>query len=279
MQPYIIFCLTFLDLIPQISAHGRLIEPPSRSSMWRVGYLTAKNYNDNQLFCGGREVQWNTNGGKCGICGDPWDGPRENEVGGKYAQGIIVRKYERGSIINVTVQITANHKGYFEFRLCAKDNPNQEATQKCLDDNILQVVESGTTKFNIKDERWNVDFSLHVHLPSDVTCISCVLQWKYNTGNSWGTDPDGKSCIGCGPQEQFYGCSDIAIGHAEVKIGVPYVTVNPNDGNNKDNKIDNGNDKTEGCNCPCNKLSNFGTRLFISKSIFLTFFHVFYLRL
>ena len=27
------------------------------------------------------------------------------------------------------------------------------------------------------------------------------------------------SLIGCGPQEQFYGCSDIAIGHSEVKLG------------------------------------------------------------
>ena len=30
-------------------------------------------------------------------------------------------------------------------------------------------------------------------------------------GNSWGTDPDGRQCVGCGPQEQFYGCSDISI--------------------------------------------------------------------
>ena len=33
-------------------------------------------------------------------------------------------------------------------------------------------------------------------------------------GNSWNTDPvTHKSCVGCGPQEQFYGCSDVAIGH------------------------------------------------------------------
>jgi len=35
---------------------------------------------------------------------------------------------------------------------------------------------------------------------------------SYFTGNNWATDPDtGESCVGCGPQEQFYGCSDIAI--------------------------------------------------------------------
>ena len=35
-------------------------------------------------------VQWNENGGRCGICGDPWqDFPREHEAPlGKFATGI-----------------------------------------------------------------------------------------------------------------------------------------------------------------------------------------------
>jgi hypothetical protein len=52
---------------------------------------------------------------------------------------------------------------------------------------------------------------VNVTLPVDVTCQHCVFQWKYITGNSWGTY-NGKSCIGCGREnEEFYGCSDIAI--------------------------------------------------------------------
>ena len=39
--------------------HGRLMEPPSRSSMWRLGYDTPVNYADNQLFCGGYSVSKN----------------------------------------------------------------------------------------------------------------------------------------------------------------------------------------------------------------------------
>ena len=31
------------------------------------------------------------------------------------------------------------------------------------------------------------------------------------TGNSWGTNDDGRSCVGCGAQEEFYGCADVAI--------------------------------------------------------------------
>lgn len=34
------------------------------------------------------------NGGKCGVCGDPWNGRRENEAGGKYATGTIVKVYK-----------------------------------------------------------------------------------------------------------------------------------------------------------------------------------------
>ena len=62
---------------------------------------------------------------------------------------------------------------------------------------------------------------------SDKTLESCILFGRlvddqdnnyYNSnlvfaGNNWGTDPKtGKGCVGCGPQEEFYGCSDVAIG-------------------------------------------------------------------
>ena len=36
--------------------HGRMLNPPSRASMWRFGYGNPANYNDNELFCGGFEV-------------------------------------------------------------------------------------------------------------------------------------------------------------------------------------------------------------------------------
>ena len=42
--------------------------------------------------------------------------PRANEAGGLYGKGVIVRKYEKNSVIKVRVELTANHMGYFEFR-------------------------------------------------------------------------------------------------------------------------------------------------------------------
>ena len=37
-----------------------------------------------------------------------------------------------------------------------------------------------------------------------------MVQWRYHTANSWGTDENG-SGLGHGYQEEFYGCADIEI--------------------------------------------------------------------
>ena len=47
----------FLVALPvSVLGHGRLIDPPQRSSMWRFNFSTPENYNDNQLYCGGAGV-------------------------------------------------------------------------------------------------------------------------------------------------------------------------------------------------------------------------------
>lgn len=46
----VIICFT------RVNGHGRLWEPPSRGSMWRRGYNTSININDNELSCGGFTV-------------------------------------------------------------------------------------------------------------------------------------------------------------------------------------------------------------------------------
>lgn len=59
----VLVCLAALH--KSVEGHGRLIQPPSRSTVWR--YLSDEliepyesiveiNYNDNQLFCGGAQV-------------------------------------------------------------------------------------------------------------------------------------------------------------------------------------------------------------------------------
>ncbi|XP_060076005.1 uncharacterized protein LOC132555669 [Ylistrum balloti] len=201
-------CLTLCVWIQGVTGHGRLLEPPGRASMWRFGYNTPPNYDDNQLFCGGFNRQWKINGGKCGVCGDPWDGAREHEAGGKYATGTIVRHYSEGQTISVNVQITASHKGYFEFRLCPHNNTSTRVSQACLDHHVLQQTDGST---RVYEAGHPTNYTIHLKLPAGVTCSQCLLQWKYNAGNSYGCD-GGHCCIGCGEQEQFYGCADVSVG-------------------------------------------------------------------
>jgi hypothetical protein len=46
-----------LAVISLVSGHGRLLDPPSRSSLWRFGEFAHRNppqnLDDNELFCGG----------------------------------------------------------------------------------------------------------------------------------------------------------------------------------------------------------------------------------
>ncbi|XP_064596476.1 uncharacterized protein LOC135463086 [Liolophura sinensis] len=209
----ILICASILDT----DGHGYLYDPPSRSSLWRHGYNVEPNFDDNALYCGGREVQWGWNGGKCGVCGDRFDGPRHNEAGGKYATGIISRNYAQGGVIPITVKLTAPHAGWFEFRICPNNDITKAVTQECLDKYLLGLARNpDETRFNNvtkggifpKGEIYNLEY----RLPASLTCAQCVLQWRYNAGNDWGCVEGTNICaVGLGPQEQFYGCADIAI--------------------------------------------------------------------
>ena len=61
--------------------------------------------------------------------------------GGRYANGLITRNYLPGSDMVVKVDVTANHKGFFTFRLCANNNTDQDPRQQCFDQTILKVID------------------------------------------------------------------------------------------------------------------------------------------
>lgn len=199
-----------------VECHGRLIEPPSRASMWRYGFDTPHDYNDHECYCGGFSRQWQRNKGKCGICGDPWDAaevnnlmtpstgcvpqcmedneiidcrqPRAHETGGKYGNSIIVRRYRTGSVIPVRVELTANHYGYFEFRTCAMTVRGREVTDDCLDKHLLKGVNGSVRYYPGPGAKI---FEAYYRLPEDLTCAQCVFQWRYIAGNNWGKCSNG----------------------------------------------------------------------------------------
>ena len=118
---------------------------------------------------------------KCGVCGDPADGVRENEAGGKYAQGIITRHYHKGQIITVDVELTANHHGHMTFKLCRNNNFHKAITNECLDKHPLKLADGSGTKYMVKTSRKG-HFKIDLKLPDDLTCTQCVLQWVYHSG-------------------------------------------------------------------------------------------------
>lgn len=226
----VVVAVGYLPLPSQ--GHGRLRDPPSRSSLWRENSNSPTNYDDNGLNCGGYYNQWNAHGGRCGICGDPWQGPRHNEAGGRYANGIISRNYVQGHAIEVKVEITAHHKGWFEFRICPNNDVNTPASQACLNQYLLPLAnQHGVTRYQLPEGSTAGWYTLMLQLPQYLTCQQCVFQWKYHAGNNWGCE--GGTCgLGYGPQEEFYGCADVTItgrhgGHGGHPAFIPRTTHRP----------------------------------------------------
>ncbi|CAD7092479.1 unnamed protein product [Hermetia illucens] len=204
-------------LISTCNGHGRLIEPPSRASAWRYGFPTPPDYNDHELYCGGFNRQWQKNDGKCGECGDAWDSPlpRPHEYGGKWGQGVIVRKYALDAEITLRVELTASHMGYFEFRVC----PDPNGKQVCLDKHVLKILGGTPSVHNPEDldtrfypRNGSRIYEMKARLPGGLKCTNCLLQWRYIAGNNWGMCENGTGAVGCGPQEEFRACADISIG-------------------------------------------------------------------
>jgi hypothetical protein len=179
--------LIWMVLLRPSYQHARLMEPPSRASMWRVGFPTPKDIDDNQSYCGGYGVQHGSNGGRCGICGDPWhEHPRAHEAPeGLYATGIITKTYKQGSYIPVVIDITANHQGYFIFKLCPNNDIFSDPEQACFEQTPLWVGGGepafGHTRYPIHDYKTGLRM-VYVRLPMYVTCEQCILQWSYVAG-------------------------------------------------------------------------------------------------
>ncbi|XP_074042485.1 uncharacterized protein isoform X2 [Leptinotarsa decemlineata] len=203
-----LFFVSIIFHVHEIKGHGMMLDPPNRSSLWRYTSLAPTNVNDNQNFCGGFGVQYGIYDGKCGVCGDRYSDPhpQDNENTGKYGLGIIAGTYESGSVINITILLTANHLGEFTYSLCQLEDPNApESGEECFQDLLL---ENGSSKHMISRDDYYV--YNRVQLPN-IKCERCVLRWTYRCGNNWGFCEDGTGRLGCGPQEHFRSCSDITI--------------------------------------------------------------------
>ncbi|KAG4081202.1 hypothetical protein HA402_003229 [Bradysia odoriphaga] len=206
---YLLVIVSATVLYAYVTGHGMVLDPVNRASRWRYDTKAKADYDDTQGWCGGFYTQWTLNGGQCGYCGDDFSKPtpRDHEHGGKYGQGVIVKSYKSGGTLPVSVQITANHMGYFYYQICKMDGARE--SNECFAANRLRLV-SGEDRYNLPGSQvgW---YNMTLQLPAGLTCNHCVLQWTYNVGNSWGVCEDGRGAMGCGAQEHFRTCSDISI--------------------------------------------------------------------
>lgn len=112
-------------------------------------------------------------------------------------------------LIDFKVQLTSNKLGYFTFQICNLDKFGTES-EECFSENMLSFI-SGYDKYPIAGDIVWVNSTLLI--PQSLKCSHCVLRWVYRSGNSWGYCDSMRSHgeLGCGVQETFATCADIAI--------------------------------------------------------------------
>ncbi|GFR47249.1 hypothetical protein Agub_g8935 [Astrephomene gubernaculifera] len=247
---YILALVVSMAMPPDVLGHGYLAVPLSRNMYSRLYDPDAtKEYTPNQLSAGGVAVvsagstlTWPF--GAYSVCGNRADDPNPRWMVPRPIQAT----YYEGDIINITIGITADHRGRFAFRLC----PTTNVTNTCLNANWLtraDPVRPGDRYWYLTDKTRadgsalvtlqslggysNVPtYTLRYRLPAGVTCDNCVLQWWWPTANSCTLpcvpeDPDFNPASGpnscnvqklgiCGSSpalfpEEFWNCADIRI--------------------------------------------------------------------
>lgn len=164
------------------------------------------------------------NEGKCGICGDPYDGERLHETGNAMALNETARNYFPGSSIDLMIEIVANHGGQFKFEMCWRDSWNDTETEDCFEGLKVSVAKENN---NQPSDYYQLDptsgtgiFTMSVDLPIDRTCERCILRWHWKSANNWGVCEDGSEKVGCGYQEVYRNCADISVKRNGSGIGL-----------------------------------------------------------
>lgn len=195
--------LVFFVTIEKVSGHGYLTNPAARNAIWKTHPEVPdqnRNYDVMAVFCGGLEGL-RRNGGKCGVCGDRYDRPRDHESGGRFASKIIAKSYNEGQNITAQVRITANHGGNFKFDLCQRKSWDEKETDGCFQP---LKFSNGQDMFSISMGDKKRYYTMDIKLPDGVKCSNCILRWKWIAGNQG---------PGARMEEEWINCADINIGH------------------------------------------------------------------
>ncbi len=213
----LVVCLAVFTPPCPANAHGYLAFPAARNVQRNSNYCM------HCLNAGGPGVVFSRGlPGRHGVCGDPWNGRKDHEAGGRFASPRrTAATFAPGGIVKAKVILTANHLGRWSLRLCAapeKGGASAErrvVTQRCFDRTVLRRAD-GRGPYTLVPS--NKDkFTMAYRLPKKIRCKRCVLQWTYETGNS--CTPRGMKPVSPGMPvcdrsvagESFWNCADIAI--------------------------------------------------------------------
>lgn len=168
---------------------------------------------------------------RASVCGDALKGPFSNHhirSGKFYHDGKISEEWVEGSVIDVSISITAHHNGFVELHICDVTNCGGEISQKCFRNGHCKQLEragnprcDNSTKCGAIDSqnkgRWYLpcenagddvvkknrkghvskfmtyggtdEETMKYKLPHGLTCEHCVLQWFWTSANI--CNPDG----------------------------------------------------------------------------------------
>lgn len=186
-------CLLTKDVI----GHGRMEDPPARNYIWNVPGMNVpesqRNYNMNEVFCGG-SGPLAASGDKCGVCGDPYNGEKNHETGGKYAPKIIGKSYTRGQTITIMINLTANHGGKHRFSICPRNSWDQHEKEECF--KPLQLT-NGQYEIEIPNSSGSGPKTFTAKLPDDIECANCIIRWQWDSSLT---------------KEMYRNCADVSVG-------------------------------------------------------------------
>lgn len=191
-------CVLHLDTC---EGHAHLAYPVARNAYFRELGVGPPEYCEHCKNAGGSGNVAMLDG-KHGLCGDPWmesfnDGGEglggENYDGGPFDIGVFSPDmyWEGGGLLETRVEVSAHHKGYFQFYLCVRDDKEtQPLTQACLNEYKLELhslqdgisAPEGETRYYL-DHGEILSYTMLWKLP-DVSCESCLLQMHWRTSNS-----------------------------------------------------------------------------------------------
>mmetsp|Transcript_61364 Transcript_61364/g.113932 ORF Transcript_61364/g.113932 Transcript_61364/m.113932 type:complete len:685 (+) Transcript_61364:111-2165(+) len=208
-------------------------------------------------------------GNGAAVCGDGGQWPSGSDYLNYGAE--MLTHLQAGSIHEFSVHITAHHKGHFEFAICDQHvSGDLVDPQACFDarklhradppaDCVPNDARGDCQPIQVEyPERWYLPPSAGTHtmrfkIPSDLSCTSCTLQWRWWTANSCIPAPNygcffdlmaaqgwdvsswcGLDCGECGDYEpghytrgeEFRNCADVAVSGGDQVVTTTTVATN-----------------------------------------------------